>query len=388
MGIFILTIISFCAVGYTYVMYPLLLRLFSSFKKPNNVCFTEQDELPEISILMAAYNEETVIGLKIASILKSKYPASKIEILVGSDNSTDGTDAIVNQYATSNTNIRLFHFQKRTGKTGIINELVKSASHAILILTDANVIFDENTVFNLVRNFKNETVTLVDSRMMNTGISNKGISLQEKTYIQAEVYIKHYEGKLWGTMMGPFGGCYAIRKSAFLPVPPHFLVDDFYISMQVLVNGGKCINEVAAIAYEDVGNNPAIEFKRKVRIASGSFQNLFHFFPVLLRPGAVSFCFFSHKVLRWLGPVFMLIFYIGSIILRHQPAMFVLMLLSTFVFITPFIDYLFRKLSGIHLPFIKFFSHFTTANAAQLVGLWRFITGIRSGIWEPTVRNQ
>jgi cellulose synthase/poly-beta-1,6-N-acetylglucosamine synthase-like glycosyltransferase len=388
MGIFILTVICFCAVGYTYVGYPLLLRLFASFKKPNAVFYSEQDELPGVSVLMAAYNEESVIGSKIASILKSKYPAGKIEVLIGSDNSTDGTDAIIQQYAASNSNIKLFRFPQRTGKTGIINDLVKSASHSILILTDANVMFDENTVFNLVRNFKNETVTLVDSRMMNTGISNKGISRQEKTYIQAEVYIKHYEGKLWGTMMGPFGGCYAMRKSAFLPVPTNFLVDDFFINMQVLINGGNCINEIGAIAYEDVGNNPAIEFKRKVRIASGSFQNLFRFFPVLFRPGALSFCFFSHKVLRWLGPVFMLIFFIGSIILRQQPVFYILMLLSAFVFTTPVIDYLFRKVFNIHLPFIKFFSHFTTANAAQLAGLWRYITGIRSGIWEPTVRNQ
>lgn len=388
MGVLIITVVCIAAVGYTYIIYPVLIRILSSAKKPNSVCYESTDNLPGVSVLMAAYNEEKVIAEKIESILKSNYPADKIEILIGSDNSSDNTDTLINRFSATDKRIKLVRFNDRTGKTGIINELVKQSKNDILILTDANVMFDEHTLFQLTRNFKNETITLVDSRMINTGIKKEGISLQEKTYINAEVYIKYCEGKTWGTMMGPFGGCYAIRKSGFHPVPAHFLVDDFYINMQVLLNGGKCISELNALAFEDAGNNPSIEFKRKVRIASGSFQNLFRFAKVLLKPGAVSFCFFSHKVLRWLGPLFIILFYIGSILLCNHPFFLLIMTGSTLVFISPLIELLLRKVFNIHSSLIKFLSYFITSNAAQLAGLWRFISGIRSGIWQPTSRNQ
>ncbi|MEP7265210.1 MAG: glycosyltransferase [Bacteroidota bacterium] len=388
MGILIVTVVCIVAVGYTYIIYPVLIRILSAAKKPNSICYESTENLPGVTVVMAAYNEEKVIAEKIQSILKSNYPADKIEILIGSDNSTDSTDTIINRFASADHRIRLVRFNQRTGKTGIINELVKQSVNSLLILTDANVMFDNDTLFQLIRNFKNESITLVDSRMINTGIKKEGISLQEKTYIRAEVYIKYCEGKTWGTMMGPFGGCYAIRKSGFRPVPAHFLVDDFYINMQVLLNGGKCISELNAFAFEDAGNNPAIEFKRKVRIASGSFQNLFHFAKILLKPGAVSFCFFSHKVLRWLGPLFIVFFYAGSIILSYIPFFFFIMIGSSLVFISPLIELLLRKVFRLHSPLIKFLSYFTTSNAAQLAGLWRFISGIRSGIWQPTSRNQ
>jgi cellulose synthase/poly-beta-1,6-N-acetylglucosamine synthase-like glycosyltransferase len=382
------TLICFSVVAYSYILYPLLLRILSSFKADNTLCFSTDDPLPGVSIIMAAYNEDRVIGAKIASILKSSFPSGKIEVLIGSDNSSDKTDAVIKEYAARNPCIRLFPFKTRTGKTGIINELVKHASFDILLLTDANVMFDEHTIFQLVRHFKNPEIALVDSRMMNTGVRKEGISLQEKTYIQAEVYIKHYEGKLWGTMMGPFGGCYAMRRSYFHIVPSYFLVDDFYINMKVMLDGGKCINEISALAFEDAANDPKIEFKRKVRIAAGSFQNLFHFLPVLFKPGAVSFCFLSHKVLRWFGPVFILLFFAGTIGLRDQLPFLVLMTGSIAIFIAPLIDYLCRMILRIHLPFLKFFSHFTTSNVAQLLGLLRYISGIKSGIWEPTARHQ
>ena len=387
MLVYSITIISLFAVVYTYAIYPLLLKFLSSFKKSNLLFFNEKEDLPGVSIVMAAYNEEKVIEEKIVSLLNSNYPSDKMEILIGSDNSTDRTDAIIKKYAEKHTNIILYRFDSRTGKTAIINDLVSRTKNEILILTDANVMFERSTVFELIKNFKNSEIALVDSRMMTTGIKKEGISLQEKTYIQAEVYIKHYEGKIWGTMMGPFGGCYAMRKSFFHPVPSHFLVDDFFINMKTLIHGGKCINEINALAFEDASNNPEIEFKRKIRIAAGSFQNLFYFLPLLLKPGYLSFCFLSHKVLRWFGPVFILTFFTGSLFL-HDAIFFRIIIGGTLLIaVSPLLDYLTRKMN-VHLPFLRFFSHFATANAAQLAGLFRYLSGIKSSIWQPTARNQ
>jgi cellulose synthase/poly-beta-1,6-N-acetylglucosamine synthase-like glycosyltransferase len=378
--------ISFLMMLYTYAIYPLLLKLLSLFKKSAEICFKADDMLPSVSVLIAAYNEEVLIEQKINSVLKSIYPAEKIEILIGSDASTDRTDDILKRLSV-NPRITVRFFKQRSGKIAIINQLVTEAVAEILIMTDANVMFDSQTVFELVKHFKNEKIALVDSRMVNTGISKDGISLQEKTYIQAEAYIKHFEGLLWGTMMGPFGGCYAIRKSFYHPVPEGFLVDDFYINMKVLLQGGKCINELRAVAYEDVSNIVSIEYSRKSRIAAGSFQNLFHFIKALLRFDAISFCFFSHKVIRWFGPLFIFLLLISASILPG--VLYALFAeLTVLCMMSPLLDFLSARMLKFHITPLRFVAHFATSNAAQLSGFIKFLNGINSGIWQPTVRNQ
>ena len=107
--------------------------------------------------------------------------------------------------------------------------------------------------------------------MKNYGLKKDGISFQEKSYISREVYVKSLESKAFGTMIGPFGGCYAIRKEYFIKVPANYLVDDFFICMNVLAQNKKAINNLEAIVYEDVSNVLSIEFKRKIRIAINCF---------------------------------------------------------------------------------------------------------------------
>lgn len=103
-------------------------------------------------------------------------------------------------------------------------------------------------------------------------------------------------------MIGPFGGFYALRKNLYQLIPENFLVDDFFICMNVLKQNFKSIADPDAIAYEEVSEDWKQEYKRKARISAGNFQNLIHFENLLLRFNSTSFCFFSHKVLRWLGP--------------------------------------------------------------------------------------
>ena len=379
--------ISFIAVFYTYIIYPLLLKLFSVFKKPNDVFFGKNEQLPGVSVLIPAFNEEKVIREKIASVLNSNYSAS-IEILAGSDNSTDKTNEILKEISLTDARVRPVYYTQRTGKVVIVNDLVNKATNTILILTDANVIFEKDTLYEMVKHFKDPAVSLVDSNMVNTGIRKEGISLQEKTYIKSEVYLKYFEGLLWGTMMGPFGGCYALRKSFYTSVPDNFLVDDFYLNMKVLLNGGKCINELKAIVNEDVSNDPLIEFRRKVRIATGSFQNLFLFFPVIFRFNTISFTFLSHKVLRWFGPFFILLFFICTFLVPGNCLFGLIKWVTVLVLLTPLLDYLARKLFKLNSALLKFPAHFVTTNAALFIGFFRFLSGIKSSVWQPTKRHQ
>lgn len=372
---------------YNYVLFPLIIQRLAKSKAPNSLIYLE-NELPEISILMAAHNEEKVIEEKIRSIFNARYPHEKIELLIGSDCSTDKTNEIVIQLQQEFPEIQFFPFTTRTGKIGIINQLAEKAKNEIFILTDANVMLDQHTLFELVKHFKNEKIGLVDSRMTNFNLKRDGISFQEKTYISFEGLTKMAEGKLWGTMMGPFGGCFAMRKSLFEPVPLNFLVDDFYLNMLVLSKNKQCINEPLAVVYEDVSNQMGIEFKRKKRISAGNFQNLFHFFKLLWRFDSVSFCFFSHKVIRWKTP-FLLLLIIGTLpfLWQENKLYFISLILAGIILGLVIIELLFTKMK-INLGPLRFLTHFAAMNLALLAGFFQYMSGIQTSIWNPTERNQ
>jgi len=378
---------SVIALFHSYIFYPVLLQILSIFKKPNQLIYQEEENLPAVSILMAAYNEEKVIAEKIESIFRTTYPKQKIQLIIGSDNSSDQTNEIIRNFCKTYFQIELEEFKSRKGKSTIVNELYKKAKGDILIVTDANVIFEPGSIYELVKHFKNEKIALVDSNMINKGLKKEGISVQEKTYIKAEVSIKNAESKLWGCMMGPFGGCYALRKNFFSEIPPDFLVDDFYINMKVLEKGGKCINEKKALVLEDVSNDLPEEFRRKVRIATGNFQNLFSFFHLLFKFNAISFCFFSHKVLRWLGPLLIITAYVSSLLLVQIEFYKWIFILQSFFYSIPFLDFLLKKIN-IHVVILRFVTHLLAMNVALLFGMLRFFQGVESGVWNPTRRHQ
>lgn len=377
------------AILHSYLLFPLSLRFFGLFGK-KEIQQYEKDEtgLPVISLLMSVFNEEAVIVEKLHSILNASYPADKLEIIIGSDNSTDKTNQLIHDFAKKNSQIIFIEFNSRQGKPNVINQLVEQARGEVLLLTDANVIFSEKTLFELAKYFKDDKIGLVDANMVNKGMQKSGISFQEKAYISREVSIKNLEGKIWGAMMGPFGGCFAIRKSLYAKVPSNYLVDDFYINMKILDKKYYSINNIQAVVFEDVSNDLKEEFRRKVRIATGNFQNLLTFFTLIFRGNGVGYCFFSHKVLRWFGPFFILLSLFSSFVLGRDINFYILVFyLQILIIIIPFIDYLLRKI-GIHILILRFITHFYSMNLALLVGFIKFSKGVKSNVWQPTRRNQ
>ncbi len=377
------------ALVYSYVLYPLVLHMLSSGKQPNRIVFPDTGNLPRVTVLMALHNEEDVLREKIASILESNFPPDNLQVLIGSDASTDRTNEILKEISSSVSSIRCFYFNNRKGKSLIINELAGLVDEGILIITDANVMMERDAVFHMVKHFKNMEIGLVDSNMMHKGLKDCGISVPENAYISREVRIKYAESLIWGTMMGPFGGCYAIRKKLYSDVPDLFLVDDFFINMKVIISGHKAIIEPKAVVFEDVSNSLLEEFKRKIRIAAGNFQNLGYFFRSVFAgiPG-LMFSFISHKVLRWLGPFFLISIFMSSIWLSREQSFYMYMLVFQIcVLILPLIDYLLGKIK-IHIIILRFITHFISMNFALLVGFIKFLKGVKTNVWQPTRRNQ
>jgi cellulose synthase/poly-beta-1,6-N-acetylglucosamine synthase-like glycosyltransferase len=378
--------ISALLIVHTYIIYPLLLFVLDKILRSQN---TKQNEsfTPEVSILMAVYNEEFVIKKKIEALFSSDYPAGKIEVIVGSDCSTDSTLEILDGLQKFYPSLKVMHFNERIGKPGVINKLSMIANGEILILTDANVFPEKSAIRKLVTSFSDRSIGLVDSRLINTGLKKDGISIPEVAYLSIEMKLKNIEGRLWGTMMGPFGGFYAVRKASYEPLSRNILADDFRICMNVISKHEKAISDTEAIVYEDVSNSLSEEFSRKVRISAGNFQNLKHFAFLLIKPFSIwSFCFISHKMLRWVTPFLWLIVILTNILLIKSSFFFSLLIILQLIFLLlPALDFLLKKLN-LHLVPVRFFTHLIFMNIALFVGFLKYLQGIRSGVWTPTKR--
>jgi len=379
---------SLILILHTYAIYPLLLVIAGKFLRRKEYHGPESYK-PMVSVLMAVYNEENVIGDKIEALFLSDYPSELMEVIVGSDASDDGTEEILENIGHRHPGLRTVRFPERRGKPAVINDLSSMASGEILIITDANVFPSPDCIKNLVLSTSDKSVGLVDTRLLNTGIGVGGVSLPGAAYVSLETRIKNIEGRLWGMMMGPFGGFYAVRRSSFKPNSDNTLSDDFRICMNVILKGDKAISNMNAIAYEDVTDSLAGEFRRKVRISTGNFQNLRHFAFLLKNPfRKLSSIFISHKVLRWMAPFIWMILLPATILLASKSIFFTLILYLQLIFIIlPPLDLLLRRI-GLNIVPLRFFTHLFLMNLALIAGFIKYLNGVESGIWVPTKRFQ
>ena len=380
-GLYLIGLISFLGIAQTYFIYPLSLFLFGKKRQVKPALSANFD----IAVVIAAFNEENVIEKKIQSVLATSYPLEKLVIYVGSDASTDRTNEIVANFGAQYPNVQLKIFQGRTGKAGIINSIIEQCKEELLILTDANVFFTPSTIPTLVRHFSEKETHQVCANILKISDRNENIQALEKGYLLVENQIKLRESAGWGFVMGAEGGCYAIRRTAYTPIPPNFYMDDFFVTMSVIANKGRVIFDEEAICYEDLPTESAEEFKRKIRISIGNFQNLVAF-KKLLWPfwSAIAYSFISHKILRWLTPFFLILLFLVSFLLSFDSFFFqVLALVQCVLFLSP-----------LAIPYLKwmkpalFVAHFYNMNLALLIGFFRYLKGVKSSVWQPTPRSK
>ena len=383
---------SLLLVGHTYVLFPVLLARLAQGRQQNQHVYRPADaDLPAVDILLAAHNEEAVIVEKVRSTFATTYPLDRLRLLVGSDNSSDCTNALLGRLASEFSQLRFEAFRERRGKPGVIESLAQQATAPVLVLTDANVFFAPDTLYHLVKHFRCAEIGLVGGHIINPEHRAEGISGQEKAYLERENLIKYQEGVVWGSMMGAFGGCFAVRRACYHSAPADFLVDDFYITLAVLRDGYQAINELEAVCYEDVSDRLPEEFRRKARISAGNFQNLKEFRALLWPPWrGVAFALWSHKVLRWYTPVLLLMLLATTLglVARGSGWFFQLALAGQLGLpLLLLLDVALRR-AGRHLRPLRFITHFYSMNAALLLGYWRYLRGIKTTVWQPTQRFQ
>jgi cellulose synthase/poly-beta-1,6-N-acetylglucosamine synthase-like glycosyltransferase len=379
------------AVAHTYLLYPLVLILSDGMVQARSAFRylggaerrrpPAQLGLPSVSVLIAAHNEATCIGQRIENLLAQDYPEGKLEILVGSDASTDATEEIVRRYAARGVKLSP---GAREGKAGVLARLLGEATGEVLVLTDANTEFERDAVRRIVQPLRDPEVGLVCGRL--TLHTPLGAPLAEGWYWRLESLLKLYESRR-GCVMGANGALYAVRAHLFPPFPAGTVVDDFVAALRVLQGGYQVRYEPEAIAHEESAPGGDVEYRRRVRIAAGCFRALWQHRSLLSpRHGFTSFALWSHKVLRWLTPQALLAALVANLLLAMDSWFYVALLL------TQCAAYLFAALGLLGLapkPLrrpAQAAAHFVEMNAALLVGFFRFSRGAQGQAWSRTER--
>jgi cellulose synthase/poly-beta-1,6-N-acetylglucosamine synthase-like glycosyltransferase len=384
-------LIAALLLGWTYFLYPALVFLIAAISKKRKTkskkTHLQADApAPFISVILSVHNEEKVLGEKIRSLLASDYPTELTEFLIGSDASDDSTDEIMKEFAASENRIKYHRSPIRKGKAAMLNNLASLAKGDILIITDANVISSPGTLRMLASGFVSPRTGLCDATVVPSLSLGHGVIRQENMYTRFETHLRRAEGEAWGAMLGPYGGCYAVRHELFPLIPDNTLVDDLYVGLTVLRKGFSSFNVEEATVTEDTQPEIAGQFRRRVRIAAGSFQNLFHFGPFPSGNFKTSFAFFSHKVLRWFTPLFLFIFFMTTVILSGRSVFyFCLTAIQLILILLPALDLMLDKFGRAIKP-LRYVTQFLLMNAALAAGFVKAARGIKNGIWEPTKR--
>ncbi len=372
--------VGFLLLAHTYVIYPWHMQRLARKVRKWPVPAPET-ELPKISILLAAFNEEAVINEKIRSSLNTNYPADKLELLIGTDCCTDQTDAIIKEWAKQDNRILLLPFTQRMGKPAIINALAERAKGELFILTDADTYFVPDTLPQLIAPFLTDNTIGGVQSAFRTETLGGTVGVQETLYNDREMEMKAGESSR-GAVIGAFGSGYAIRKNNFRPIPEGFVVDDFYLFMEVLRQRKQCVLAPEAITRLQVSGVSQVQYRRKVRISRGNWMNLVYFRKMLSPSyGFTAYAFWSHKALRWLGPWLLLVTLISS---AYAAANSHLMLWAFYAQIAFYglalLDGILGKFS-LNSKWLRFIRHFVWMNFALLHGFWNYLRGEKQAWW-------
>jgi glycosyltransferase involved in cell wall biosynthesis len=350
----------------------------------------KEDITPNISLLIVAHNEATVIRRRLENALTLDYPCDQLRIIVVSDGSNDGTNEIVSEFG--DYGIRLLALP-REGKNTALNAAVGCIPDDIVVFSDANSMCERNALRALVRHFADPSVGGVAGRQTYPSVENSdSAEFGERTYWNFNQLLGEWESAA-GSITNATGGLYAIRRELFSPIPSG-TADDVATSFSIIARGYRLVFEPSAIAIEDVASSRRAEFQRKVRICAQGFRSLFAYKQLLnpFRSGFFSLQLFSRKVLRWMMPWPLFALFASAFALAHTApgyeAAFILQAvfyaLALSFWAVP--DHTLTRMSlptSVVLPFF-----FCLGNAGSLRAQWLTLRGNRCDHWEATSREQ
>lgn len=377
----LVVLISYCYAGYPIIL--ILIRLFYS-KRINKA-----EIVPDVCILIAAYNEEKAIRGKIEAILAQDYPAEKIKIFIGSDGSTDSTDEIVGEFSRqSQGKIVLVRNETNQGKNTLYNKIYPMTGKGILLLSDATSVWPPELVAKVVQNFNDPKVGVVGVKLeyIEPGkdldkISEQSMVRGQQKYWEYETLIRKLESEIF-TLIGVSGATFAVRRDLYKPVAPS-LQEDFITPLNAIQQGFRVVFEDSACVFEETSRSKKDEFGMRVRVATRAFFSIWEK-KKLLNPfnhPIVAWQIFSHKIFRLLMPFPLIFLYLVSVFLIPLSPLFAMFFIGQTVFYSmaltgPLLQN--AKCKSLLLPY-----YFCIGNTSYLYAFIHFVCGKKYLKWKP-----
>jgi cellulose synthase/poly-beta-1,6-N-acetylglucosamine synthase-like glycosyltransferase len=362
---------------YVYVFYPALVSgLAARFGTPAR----RGTGLPPVTIIVAVYNEEKCIRVKLDNLAELNYPRELVEVIVASDASSDSTDTIASSY--DRLPVRVLRVEGRQGKTACQNAAASSAEGEVLIFTDATTRLDADAARRLVENFADAAVGCVAGRLAYVTDTENLTGSGGRAYWDYEVRLRAGESLL-GSLVGVSGCLYAVRRSAYRHIHPH-LISDFVITMRMREQGLRTVLAPDAICFEATLDRGHEELAMRIRVAARSINALVAEWRFLnpARYRLFAWQLWSHKVLRYASPLIWLTAIGANIALAGQTPYLVLLLMQIALIAAGAIGGLLQQ-SGYKLGLLAQPYYFLLTNVASLIATLRFLQGKRMVTWTP-----
>ena len=371
--------LSVAAIGYAYIGYPLLLLLLSRIR-PKPV--KSGHWTPSVTVVIAAYNEERDLAAKLENTLALDYPPSHLEVIVTSDCSSDRTDEIARSFAARG--VRLHRQEERHGKTAAQNAAVTKARGEIIVFSDATTHYRPDVLKLMVPAFADKSVGCVTGRVIYQDEKDSSVGTGTQSYWNYEFFLKRHESAVC-SLIGVCGCMYAVRASAYIPLYNE-ACSDFIIATTMVEQGLRAVYVPEAVCTEEPNRQAKKELAARVRIISQTFADLWRNRSVLnpFRSGFYAIQLWSHKLMRYLVPVFLIAIFVASAFLVPRNAFYAAVFLMQVAFyLAALVSWALERL-GVTFSLLALPQYFVITNLASLIAFVKFLTGERYTRWEPS----
>lgn len=386
---------SLALVFYTHLGYGIILWLLTKSKKliagQRTQPILTSNNLPAVTYIVAAYNEEAWIAEKIENSLALNYPSEKLNLWFVTDGSHDRTPSIVGDYCKLYPkSIKLFHQHERKGKIAAVERVMAFVETPITIFSDANTKVNADAILNIVRHYQDEKVGAVaGEKRIHMEMKEEASAAGEGIYWKYESFLKRLDFEFHSTI-GAAGELFSIRTELYQPVESDTLIEDFVMTMRIAMRGYKIAYEPQAYAVERGSVSVKEELKRKVRIAAGALQAVYRLRELLnpFKYGKLSFQYVSHRVLRWtLAPLALPVLFASNLYLASTGARIyvVMLLLQISFYLLAMVGWIMEhrkiRIKALFIPY-----YFLVMNFAMFAGAKRLLKGQQSVLWEKATR--